>query len=397
MKMLTIAATFAAVLVSAGTANAVPAGVPGTPGATPPSAAHRNQRTNDQNLKTSRREIERAIDTLSRDANDYGGHREAAMDDLGVARQFLEQALAFDKSHQRGNGNGGVPSTVPGGHPRRTPIPIDNPGNPGNPGGTPIPIDNPNGSGNTNVDADGNSGNDQGNDQGMDDNGNGRPIGQGGSNESLTDVRRHVENAIDALNRDGFDYGGFKVRAIDKLQAARSELDAALAFVHRPGVQNGGSGQHVSDANLRFVDEHVRTAIARLEQDRNDFGGHRVAAINDLQQARSFISSALSFDNRNNRNNGANGTSIVPSTVNTGIVNPRVVVPSTGGVLSSGSVGANGRVTNDQTLADARQHLETAIDALKRDAHDYNGFRVKAMDSLEAARTQILQAMNFRR
>jgi hypothetical protein len=268
---------------------------------------------------------------------------------------------------------------------------------PGNRNGHPIPIANPNGSGNTG-DTDDNS-------NGTGQPGQNRVHSQGGSNESLTDVRQHIQTAIDALNADGRDFGGFKNQAIDKLQQARTQIDDALQFVQRPGVQNGGSGQRVSDANLRFVDEHVRTAIGRLEQDRNDYGGHRAAAINDLQQARGYISSGLAFDNNSN-NRGANGQpvsagTVVPGRVNTGVgntrvVNPGVVVPATG-ILSSGTVGANGHVTNDATLADARQHLETAIDALGRDANDYGGFRMKAIGSLEAARSQILQMMEFHR
>jgi len=381
MKMLTTAATIAAVLVSAGAAMAAPV-VPST-NPNVPSTAHHGQQANNQELKVARRHIERAIEALQNDANDYGGHRVNAVDDLNTARQDLAQAM-----NQRGASGAPIPqspSTLPG----------------GNRNGTPIPIDNRNGSGNT-----GDNDNDSDN---TGQPGQNRARSQGGSNESLTDVRQHIQTAIDALNSDGRDVGGFKARAIDKLQQARTQIDDALQFVQRPGVRNGGSGQQVSDANLRFVDEHVRTAIGRLEQDRNDYGGHRAAAINDLQQARGFISSALGFDNNpnnNSNNRGASGQPVSPGTVvpghvntgrvNTGVVNPGVVVPATG-TLSSGTVGANGQVTNDATLADARQHLETAIDALQRDANDYGGFRIKAIGSLEAARSQILQAMQFRR
>jgi hypothetical protein len=351
MKMLTTAATLAAILVSAGVAMAAP--VPGSnvPVTTP---GHRNQSVSNENLRTARRHIERAIDRLQHDTEDYGGHRETAIDDLGIARQFLDQGLAFRGS--RGSGNG-------------TPIPIDNPGKiPGSnvpvttPGGHPIPIDNP--------------GTIPG---GQHQTGNEFERGQAASNANLTAVRTHIEAAIDALNRDSSDYGGYKERAIDRLQQARSEIDAALDFVHRSGVQNGGPGQHVSDANLQFVNEHVQTAISRLEQDRKDYGGHRVAAINDLQTARGYINSALQYDNSHHNASTMGG-----------------VLPATTSTVPIGRPGTIGQGASNQSIADARSHVETAIDALNRDAHDYGGFRVKAMDALQAARNELIQALNFR-
>lgn len=395
MKMMTTAATIAAVLVSAGAAMAAPV-VPST-NPNVPSTAHNGQHTSDQGLKVARRHIVRAIQSLQNDTNDYGGHRVNAIDDLNVARQDLEQAMNGGNRNGRpipiDNRNGSGNTGNPGGNRNGHPIPIDNPNGSGNTG-TPIPIDNPNGSGNTGGDNE-NDGDSDDNNQ----NGHNHTRGQFGSNEDLGDVRQHIQTAIDALNSDGRNNGGFEARAIDRLQAARTQIDDALQFVHRPGVQNGGSGQRVSDANLRFVDVHVRTAIGRLEQDRNDYGGHRAAAINDLQQARGYISSALAYDNSHGRGNGAQPvvpSTVIPGNVNTRNVDTGAVVPSTMNTLSSGTLQSNGMVTNDQTLADARQNLETAIDALKRDADDYGGFRIKAIGSLEAARSQLLQAMQYR-
>src|SRR5690242_21934468 len=105
MKTLTTAAAIAAVLISAGAAMATPV-VPRANGGAPPPSANRGPNGNEQNLQVARRDILRSIDSLSRDANDYGGHRETAMDDLGVARQFLEQAIQYRHSH--GGNNRGV-------------------------------------------------------------------------------------------------------------------------------------------------------------------------------------------------------------------------------------------------------------------------------------------------
>jgi hypothetical protein len=371
MKMLTTAAALAAVLVSAGTAMAAPA-QPGNPSTVPPANAHRGQYASNANLRTARRHVERAIDRLQHDAEDYGGHREKAIDDLGVARQFLDQALDY----QRSRGVSGRPVQGPG-----AALPIGNPG-----ASLPNqPIDTPD---TTNVNQNGS--------------GNGFERGQGASNQNLREERRQVEAAIDALNRDASDYGGFKARAIDKLQAARSELEAALNFVHRPGVQNGGSGGRVSDANLQYVSEHVQTAISRLEQDRHDYAGHRVAAINDLQQANGFINSALSYDA--SHKNGSTGSSVLPGTQMPGtgatlpIGNPRPGPIVGKPVNQPGGVGGKiGQGASNESILDARRNLESALDALNRDAHDYGGYRVKAIDALQAARSELFQALNVRK
>lgn len=349
MKILTTAATLAAILVSAGTAMAHPA-----PGTTPPPASHRSQMASNQNLRVARRHVERAIDRLQHDTEDYGGHREKAIDDLGLARQYLDQGLDYRASHGNTQGSNSV---LPGGVGR--PVPV----NPGTSAG--------NGTSSGNGMSTGTGGNR-----------NEFERGQAASNQNLLEVRRQIEAAIDALNSDASDYGGFKERAIDRLQAARGEIEAALDFVHRSGVQNGGSGQHVSDANLRFVNENIQAATTRLEQDRADYGGHRVAAIGDLNTARGYINSALQYDATHTNTSAAAGTGVM---ARTGNIQP-ALHPST-----------IGQGASNDSLADARSHVETAIDALSRDAHDYGGFRVKAIDALQAARNQLLQALQFRK
>ncbi|WP_317994797.1 hypothetical protein [Vulcanimicrobium alpinum] len=49
-----------------------------------------------------------------------------------------------------------------------------------------------------------------------------------GSDRNLRNVRRRLERIIDQLQRDQRDYGGHRVRAIQDLQQARLEIDAAL-------------------------------------------------------------------------------------------------------------------------------------------------------------------------
>jgi len=341
MKMMVTAATLAAIVVSAGTAMAMPV-APRPVTSPPPQTQRRDQQQSNENLRIARRHIEAAIDGLQNDASDYGGHKEAARDDLGVARQFLEQALAY-RSRHNGNGNG-------------TPVPVTF----RNTAVNPVPV----------VPTTGGNGNGG--------NGNNGIRNQRGSTQNLMNVRSHVEAAIDALNRDRSDYGGFKERAIDKLQAARQELEAAVDFIRNPNVRNGGTGEGVSNANLRFVGEHINTAIDNLQNDRNDYGGHRVAAINDLETASSDIQQALAFDK-----------------AHPGETRVQNIAPVS---IPNGSVGGNvNQRQSNQSLATARQNIETAIDALSRDAHDYGGFRARAIDALQAARTQLEQALQFHR
>ncbi len=52
--------------------------------------------------------------------------------------------------------------------------------------------------------------------------------GDRGSDRNLRVERRRIEAVIDGLQRHQHDYNGHRVRAIQDLQQARAELDAAL-------------------------------------------------------------------------------------------------------------------------------------------------------------------------
>lgn len=352
MKMMVTAATLAAVVVSAGAAMAMPVTPRPVVASPTPTQARRNQQQSNENLRVARRHVEAAIDGLQHDASDYGGHKEAARDDLGVARQFLDQALDF-RANRRERRENGSPVPAPVVNPAVNPVPVPNVGN-------------GNGEENRSGDAD--------------------IRNQRASTENIMNVRSHIDAAIDALNADRSDYGGFKERAIDKLQQARQQLEAAIDFIRNPGVRNGGTGEGTSNANLRFVDEHINTAISNLQADRKDYGGHRVAAINDLQTASSDIQSALAFDKAHPGQVGVQ---------NNAVVAPTAVSPD--GIVENSSMGQVSQNQSNQSLVTARTNIEQAIDALSRDAHDYGGFRVKAIDALQAARTELDQALQFRK
>ncbi|HYK54252.1 MAG TPA: hypothetical protein VEV38_12030 [Candidatus Eremiobacteraceae bacterium] len=359
MKLMVTAATLAALVVSAGAAMATPVVPrPANASPTPTQSQRRNQQQSNENLRVARRHIEAAIDGLQRDASDYGGHKEAARDDLGVARQFLDQALDLRAGHGGNGGGNGSPIPAPVVNPAMNPVPVP-----------------------TNV------GNGNGEENGENGTGGADIRNQRGSTQNLMNVRSHIDAAIDALNADRSDYGGFKSRAIDKLQQARQELEGAIDFINNPNVRNGGTGEGVSNANLHFVDVHINTAISSLQADRNDYGGHRVAAINDLQTASSDIQSALAFDKAHPGQAGVR---------NNGVVAPTAVNPN--GVMgTNNSMGQISQNRSNQSLDTARNNIEQAIDALTRDAHDYGGFREKAVSSLQAARTELDQALKFQK
>lgn len=62
----------------------------------------RGNRGSDQNLRREMRRLEQVIDMLNRDQHDYGGHRVQAIQDLQRARQQLEDALEYDRTHGPG-------------------------------------------------------------------------------------------------------------------------------------------------------------------------------------------------------------------------------------------------------------------------------------------------------
>lgn len=129
------------------------------------------------------------------------------------------------------------------------------------------------------------------------------------SGHSIGHVRRHLDGTIDRLQHDRHDYQGHRVAAIADLQQARTELLAAEQFsvntthdsagCFKAGGPTGGSdqnwgmrGQQGSNTNLMRVRHSIEVMIDNLQRDQRDYGGHRVAAIADLQRARAELEQA---------------------------------------------------------------------------------------------------------
>jgi Spy/CpxP family protein refolding chaperone len=60
-------------------------------------------------------------------------------------------------------------------------------------------------------------------------------------------------------------------------------------------------GDRASDRNLWSVRRRLEAMIDQLQRDRRDYGGHRVAALRDLQNARNEILQAEQYDRGNER------------------------------------------------------------------------------------------------
>ena len=272
----------------------------------------------DQNLRYTRAYLDRADDMLSHDQRDYGGHRAAAMNDIDQARGDLTSALQFDK----------------------------------NPDDAVKPTDvRPDDSDISNI-----------------------MRGQRASNENIDDVKAIVERSIAMLQTDAHDYGGFRVKAIAALQAARDQLADAISFRN---AQSGGheSSGNESDENLRFTRAYLDHAVDMLSHDKADYGGHRVAAMNDINVARDDLTAALRFDK-----------------------NPQDAVKPTDFRPEDNDIATfvRGQRASNENVEDVKTIVERSIAMLQNDAHDYGGFRAKAIGSLESARDQLADAISFR-
>lgn len=129
------------------------------------------------------------------------------------------------------------------------------------------------------------------------------------SGHNLAHVHRRLDGTIDQLQHDQQDYQGHRVKAISDLQAARTEIiageqsaentqgDSGSCFkTHGPtggGDQNWGKRpQGWSNSNLMNARHSVQRMVEELKSDQRDYGGHRVAAISDMERARAELDAA---------------------------------------------------------------------------------------------------------
>ena len=80
--------------------------------------------------------------------------------------------------------------------------------------------------------------------------------------------------------------------ALAALVFAATSFAAGAAFTASAQARTEwGSG-----ANLAAVRNHLGALIGQLQGDNRDYGGHRAAAVNDMEQAQAQLTQALRYD-----------------------------------------------------------------------------------------------------
>jgi len=128
--------------------------------------------------------------------------------------------------------------------------------------------------------------------------------------QSAADVAmmsERIGHMIAHLQADARDYGGHRVNAIHILENAQGELNAAAQFAAAHGyvIQTPPVGRRnpyavrrppvTSDTQIQRAQANLQHMIARLQRDSHDFGGHRVAAVNLMQEADGALNAAIQF------------------------------------------------------------------------------------------------------
>lgn len=256
------------------------------------------------NMAYVSRYVERAADALQNDKSDYGGHRAAAITDINNARNDIASAMAYDRSHGNYASRVAVNTADESTFERS----------------------------------------------------------QVNSDKNLTHVQNYLERAINMLSHDGNVYGGYRIKAINDLQAARNQLAVALTSVNP---------NQSSDSNVRYSRAYIEHGIDMLNHDTTNYGGHRAAAVRAMQTADNDLLLALRADKADES---------VPSVAD----------------LAQPSNWVRGQKQSNQNIVYARTYVDHAITMLHQDNHDYNGYRAQAVAQLNVARVQLQEAAQAR-
>ena len=133
-----------------------------------------------------------------------------------------------------------------------------------------------------------------------------------------------------------------------------------------------------SNANLWHVHRRLDGAIDQLSHDQHDYAGHRVAAVNDLQNARNELVAAEQY------------------AVNTDHDNPACFQMRGGTGGSDYNWGSRGQGGSNVNLVNVSRWVGRLISQLQSDQRDYVGHRVNAINDMQAARQQLQQGLQSR-
>jgi len=128
-----------------------------------------------------------------------------------------------------------------------------------------------------------------------------------------------------------------------------------------------------SDTNLQWARRRVEENIDMLQRDRHDYGGYRVRAIAQFQQAREQLTLGLKFDK---------GRESLMSS-------------STFARPDAEMVYVRGDCASDVNLNVVRRNIEHIMDVLQHDNGDYGGHRVAALKLLASGREMLKDAIQY--
>ena len=160
-----------------------------------------------------------------------------------------------------------------------------------------------------------------------------------------------------------------------KFKATILSLAALAALIASTGRASAdATTSTTSDQNLRYTRAYVDRASDMLSHDQTDYGGHRVAAINDLNTVKADLTSALQFDKDPDDR-------VIPTDIRSQDTDIATFV--------------RGQFASNENLEHARTIVERSITMLQQDAHDYGGYRVKAIAALGSARDELTDALQY--
>lgn len=165
-------------------------------------------------------------------------------------------------------------------------------------------------------------------------------------------------------------------RILNSLALAAAVAAGAFAFgaVAAPA---SAEPQCLSNQNVWQVHRRLDGAIDQLQRDDRDYGGHRVAAIDDLSKARRQLVAAETFAVRHDGDDAACFQAFGP--VGAG--------EFTWGLRTQGA--SNGDMWH------VRGWVDDLIAQLNRDDRDYDGRKGDAIRDLQAARDQMFAAERY--
>jgi len=135
--------------------------------------------------------------------------------------------------------------------------------------------------------------------------------GQAQSNQLLDNIANRINQDIEALNADDADYGGHRVHAMGFMRRAHREIKAAEDFALSRGGMGAGAydpgmaatiakggvrrPQVGSDENVAAIQRDLQELVGQVRSGADDYGGHRTAASNFLQNAAYELGAALQY------------------------------------------------------------------------------------------------------